>query len=385
VSERFDWVKDTVVAARDPSRTASQAAARARFVKAALAEREQPARPRRAVLAGVAFAAISVAVVLFALRRPPPPNAAPAQSAEASDPMRIELPDGSSFALTAGARGRVREMSATGATLVLHGGTATVEVVHRPGVSYHVLAGPYDVAVTGTTFVVSWEPAQEQLRIEMRSGVVHVTGPALGAGRDVAAGTTASFSALGGDTEATPQPSTSGERIPTPRDGAHLKPTPPPVKRAEASWRELLDRGANDDVVKSAESSGLPSVLASRDDDDLSALADAARFTGRRPLARDALLALRRRFPGSRRAHTAAFVLGKLDEESGAIRDAAGWYERYLAEAPGGALATEAAGRALLAWKKAGDPSEARRVAVTYLRRFPDGPLVGIAGETLGP
>ena len=59
--------------------------------------------------------------------------------------------------------------------------------------------------------------------------------------------------------------------------------------------------------------------------------------------ARDALQALRRRFPGDPRARTAAFLLGRiaLDLE----HDPAGaraWFSTYLSEAPAGPLAGDA-------------------------------------------
>ena len=385
MSRRLGWVEEALREDRARRDSSLHHAARARFLDAALAGRGPSGRPRHAIFAAFATAALVGAITFIAARRASPPVSVRALPAvlERSDPTRLELPDGSSFALSVGARGRLREVTPTSAVLVLERGSAAVDVVHRPGTSYHVLAGPYDVAVTGTTFDVSWEPDREELRVDMRSGVVHVTGPRLGAGRDVEAGTT--FTAVATAADGVAPATTDNAPAPAQKETARPKSAPPSARRVDPAWRELVDRGAYDDVIKSAEAAALPSVLASRDDDDLSALADAARFTGRKPLARDTLLALRKRFPSSGRAHTAAFVLGKMDEDSGAIRDAAAWYDRYLAEAPDGALATEASGRALLAWKKAGAIPEARRAASVYLRRAPDGPHATVARETLGP
>jgi hypothetical protein len=377
VTDRFDGVKRLL---RDEDAVADRArhvAARARFVEAATATRPQRVRPLALVSVTVFCAAIAASAAVLVGGRATnvaPVASASVPSASTSEPTRISLPDGSTIVLAQGARGHVRDVTADGATLVLDEGTATVDVIHRPGVSWSVIAGPYRVWVTGTTFDVAWKAEPAQLRVAMKTGTVRVTGPELGDGQPVGVGEPITFSPTSAPPTAPPE-SVSGRETsarPPPRE-AHREPP----------WTELVDHGEHELVLKKAEAMGVADVLATRGEADLMALADAARFSGRKPLARDALLAVRRRFPGGGRAATATFLLGKLDDEAGRPSDAAGWYERYLDEARSGPLVMEASARAIAAWKRAGDTPRARAAAESYLRRFPDGPSASAAREIL--
>ncbi|HEX7597625.1 MAG TPA: hypothetical protein VF518_05385, partial [Polyangia bacterium] len=117
---------------------------------------------------------------------------------------------------------------------------------------------------------------------------------------------------------------------------------------------------------------------------DLLLLADAARYRRRMGLARDALGAERRRFPGSTRALDATFLLGRVEESSdlGAAK-ALRWYADYLAQAPGGTFASEALGRKLILTRKLEGRAQARPVAEEYLRSFPNGSYAGTARALL--
>src|SRR4029077_8696221 len=112
---------------------------------------------------------------------------------------------------------------------------------------------------------------------------------------------------------------------------------------------------------------------------DLAALADAARYLRHDDVARRALHAQRRRFPGSPRATDAAFFLGRLDENAGGLARAMRWYDRYLEESPEGSYAAEALGRKMMAVREVSGPSAARAVAEEYERRFPRGSYAGAA------
>jgi TolA-binding protein len=91
-------------------------------------------------------------------------------------------------------------------------------------------------------------------------------------------------------------------------------------------------------------------------------------------LARRVLLTHRARFPGTLRAKEASFLLGRLAEgHGGHVADALTWYDRYLQEAPSGAYAAEAMGRMMIVLDRQQRIDEARAVAATYLRRFPQG------------
>ena len=107
---------------------------------------------------------------------------------------------------------------------------------------------------------------------------------------------------------------------------------------------------------------GIDVTLASAPSEDLLALADAARYRRRVDLARAALLAQRRRFPGSARALDALFLLGRVEELSpdGSAR-AIAFYDDYLARAPRGGYAAEALGRKMILSNDVGGPSKARR------------------------
>jgi hypothetical protein len=114
--------------------------------------------------------------------------------------------------------------------------------------------------------------------------------------------------------------------------------------------------------------------------DDLFAVADAARYRRRMDLARAALLAVKKRFPGSSRALDAAFLLGRVEEanERGLVK-AVAWYDEYLRRAPRGTYAAEALGRKMTLTNKLEGAEQARPLAEEYLRRFPNGSYAGSA------
>jgi hypothetical protein len=150
------------------------------------------------------------------------------------------------------------------------------------------------------------------------------------------------------------------------------------------SWTAALAAGDLDAVLDEAEQRGLARSLAEAGSDDLAALADAARYRKRDDVARQAMLAQRRRFPRSRRAQDAAFLLGRLEEsadsaDARARARALKWYDRYFDEAPTGAFASEALGRKMIAVEQLRGPEAARKVAEEYLRRFPEGTYAGAA------
>jgi hypothetical protein len=95
-------------------------------------------------------------------------------------------------------------------------------------------------------------------------------------------------------------------------------------------------------------------------------------------------LAQRRRFPGSPRAAEAAFLLGRLEDESaaGASR-ALSWYERYLKEAARGRYVSEALGRKMTDLERTSRGQEALAIASDYLRRFPTGSYAHAAAALL--
>ncbi|MGC4070866.1 MAG: hypothetical protein QM784_40555 [Polyangiaceae bacterium] len=113
--------------------------------------------------------------------------------------------------------------------------------------------------------------------------------------------------------------------------------------------------------------------------EELSALADAARFSRRNDIARLALGAQRRRFPGSPRALEAAFLLGRLAEAERDSMGALKHFNQYLQEAPAGRYAGEALGRKLAIVQQTADSAEAKATAIEYLSKYPSGTYAAAA------
>jgi len=317
-----------------------------------------------------------------------------APSADGTLPIRFE--DGSTIEVAKRSGLRVSRAERGKTALLLETGTASFDIVPRPGAVWEIAAGPYLVQVTGTAFALSWDGATRTLGLEMRSGSVLVSGPGLEGGHRVSG--TERFAArvtagrIDEPSRAAPPPAEVPE-APSPPAAVETGRAPesnppphgaPPAKNTPSSATGAMpnhsDRGAPDSaqrrsaraIVDAAERRGIGAFLTSASADELRALADAARFTGRAGLSRRALLALRSRFAGTRPAAGSAFLLGRLADDGGAPHEAIEWYDRELAES--GPLAAEALGRKLIALHRLGRTNDARAVASDYLRRFPDGP-----------
>jgi TolA-binding protein len=135
--------------------------------------------------------------------------------------------------------------------------------------------------------------------------------------------------------------------------------------RSAGEWTRILDGAVR---------RGVDRTLAERSSEDLALLADAAHYLHRDDVAERALLAQRKRFPGSTRAKDAAFLLGRIVEaRPGSASAALAWYDRHLEEAPSGVYASEALGRKMTVLGRLGGEQAARPVAEEYLRRYPAG------------
>jgi hypothetical protein len=156
---------------------------------------------------------------------------------------------------------------------------------------------------------------------------------------------------------------------------------PSPGREREQSFRDLAAAGKYDEALVAIERAGFAQEIERASSQDLAALADAARYAARPALAKQALLAQRRRF-GVR--GSSAFVLGKIAaDQQGTTADAVRWFETYLREEPNGSLAEQALGRVLELRK--GDPSSARATAERYLARYPNGIHAPLARSLLSP
>jgi hypothetical protein len=383
------------------------AAERARFVSAALRAQRAGTRPRepRGIVVVLAAALVTVVVVSSWMLIPPRnvayviEGAATARGGfvqtRSDHDATIRFSDGSVVTLTPGARGRVVDVRERGARFAVETGTADVHVAKREGGADYVIdAGPYAVKVTGTRFTIEWDPASAHMHLDLGEGSVVITGPLADAGVSLRAGQMIDLDPSGvrvaehraldasaaGSSGAAATPSTATEaavaQAPTapvagPSAGSGAPgATAASAQRAE-TWAERVAAGDFDSVLTDADRRGIEATLGSAPAGDLMTLADAARYGGRGALANDALRAVRRRFPGTKHASTAAFLLGRMAEDSGKLEAAISLYDATSSE--GGTFAAEAMGRKMMLVKRRSGDAAARPIAERYLATYPRG------------
>lgn len=348
--------------------------------------------------------------------------------------VEVTFEEGTKFTLASGARARLRSVDARGARLGLERGKASFHVTPDVNRRWEVEVGPFLVEVKGTVFDVNWNPEVEQFELELEHGRVLVTGPVSGGALTLSGGqrlvvhlakgetriTDARAGQLAATAHASDGSSSNGaaavpsnaraEFAPLPLREQASKPlasdsTPeatatepahpaqvtnegasvatPEFTQPQRKWVGALARGQWARIVHEAETEGIPSVLATASSEQLFALANAARYRQRAALARDALLALRQRFPGSGRAIDAAFLLGRVAESRGEDSTALSWYDDYLSRAANSTYAAEALGRKMTMLGRSFGAARARPVAEEYLRRYPKGSYAGSARALL--
>jgi TolA-binding protein len=332
------------------------------------------------------------------------------------DGVQVLFSEGSRFDLIPGARGRIRAVDKQGAHLAVERGTASLRIVPGEARRWLVDVGPFLVTVKGTAFTVSWDPSSEQFELRLRRGRVVVKGPVSSGEIDLRAGQRLVVNLAKAETiinEERPQesegpigavvpsaapsiaagtaPSSPDARPPAENPAVSdsdpaLQRWPAPARMArltgEQGWREQLARGNWDRILDDVKRFGVNETLSQASSEDLFALANAARYRHQLDLARAALLAERRRFPGSPRALGALYLLGRVEESRDTrTAQAIAWYDEYLARAPTGPLVGEALGRKMILTEKLEGPARARAVAEDYLRRFPKGNYAGSARE----
>lgn len=166
--------------------------------------------------------------------------------------------------------------------------------------------------------------------------------------------------------------------------GALVPPSLAGKTSGRRAWAEALASGDWDRILADVDRLGVKRTLAETSSEDLFVVADAARYRRRTGLAREALLAERKRFPESTRALDAVFLLGRLEESNErGTQKAIHLYEEYLARAPSGTYAAEALGRRMMATSKLEGAARAQASAEEYLRRFPSGTYAGAARALL--
>jgi len=343
-------------------------------------------------------------------------------AAGSEGPRVVRFSEGTSLTLAPSAKLRITETTAHGAGVLLEQGSVEASVVHTGADTQWALrAGPFDVRVTGTRFEAAWDPIHETFEITMREGSVIVRSPVLSSERALVAGEHLRISVRDGAL-ALPasQPNAplkaaapaGSVALTQPRDPAPAEPpvvpsanananagtsaiataaprssaTPAPglastAKAAdqEPSWRELASAGKYKEAFEATERVGFVQEIERASSADLSTLTDIARFAGRPALAREALLAQRRRFGARGRS---AFLIGKTAaDQQGNAAEGVRWFEVYLSEEPGGALAEQALGRIMELTKK--DSVAARSAAQRSIARYPSGSYAGLARSIL--
>jgi ferric-dicitrate binding protein FerR (iron transport regulator) len=358
-----------------------------------------------------AAAALCIAAALLLFWRPPVltfhVQGAELSGKYVSAPLErsaeLRFSDESTLIATAGSRLRVEDTSPLGARILLERGSTSVKVVHKTSTAWTFAAGPFEVHVTGTRFDLAWDPSRETCDLLLHEGSVEVRGPT-GSGPVVVRGgqrfrgdaqqrtmqvvELEANAALPPATAAKPDnsvapaaPAVAEPPEPTPAVTASSKAARPEARAP--SWSERIAQGNFKEIVSEAEGRGIPSCLSGCSATDLRALSDAARYTGNSALAQRSLSSLRQRFPGAQGTE-AAFLLGRLEEQRGAMATALAWYDSYLREAPSGSFAAEALAGKLRAVKATQGKQAAEPLAREYLRRFPKGVHVRTAREILG-
>lgn len=325
-------------------------------------------------------------------------------SAPNDRPVLVHFSDQTSVQVAAGARLRIEDTTAEGARVLLERGSAAVHVVHRPRAHWTFAAGPFEVLVTGTRFDLHWNPSSETLLLELREGSVEVRAPfaaapvALRGGQAFRAeirDRSMTTSELANGAPALSSASTLPEAVrnePAPSavggapNGASSLGSPiagtAPSASAPASakaWSKLIASGEFNALLLQANQRGIPACLQACSPAELSALADAARYTGKTELAEQSLRALRSRFVRASEGRAAAFLLGRLREGQGAAQEARTWYDTYLSESRAGAYAAEALAGKMRTVTKTDGRAAAEPLAREYLKRYPAGVHAGTA------
>jgi TolA-binding protein len=286
--------------------------------------------------------------------------------------------------------------------MAIEHGAGSFQITPANNRHWQIDVGPFLVTVKGTAFTVSWDATTGKFELKLRHGRVAVSGPVTGGEIALRAGQRLLVDLPQGETVISEQK--PDEWIESPTGAAERGAQPPAEESSEApgtaaghegklgstppagklegdrGWALALAAGHLDRILSEAERAGVKATLDSASSADLLSLADAARYRRRMDLAREALLAQRRRFPDSPRSLDTAFLLGRVEEATDrGLARAIEWYDEYLRRAPTGTYASEALGRKMTLMSKLGGASRARPVAEEYLRRFPNGTYAGPA------
>jgi len=171
--------------------------ARGRLHEAWVGQGRTSVRGRRRLVLAAAGALALAGVVAIAIHERPlrydvqggrvEPGGAIATAADGA--ATLAFSDGTRVVLAGSSTARVAARDARGAQVVVERGHARFDVVHRAHTRWRVAAGPFEIAVTGTSFDVDWPAAaQRTLVIDLHVGSVIVRGALAGEGLSLRAG-----------------------------------------------------------------------------------------------------------------------------------------------------------------------------------------------------
>lgn len=339
---------ETQAQARDRGRTQRHARVLERLH--ASIEEDTPAAGRRGWIAGGAVLLSAAAVLALWMSWPRPRtyeveahNQAIASSSVvvAEDQLlTMRFSDGSTITLQPGTRVRVGQQRIDGVDLVLERGILEANLEPKDGGSWTLMAGSHTLQLRAGISRIEWTPEADRLIVAdgPRKTLALAEPPPIEVQVEVdAAGPLAEEPAPApAPAVVAPVPREPTQRIrKTQNDEAPARPAEP-----RDDWRALARRGAHRQALAEAEAAGFSRLCANLNAEVLLQLADTARYARKTARAREALGSVRRRFPGSEAAATAAFDLGRLAKRD--TSECAKWFRTYLDERPKGSMAQAA-------------------------------------------
>ncbi|MCP4604777.1 MAG: hypothetical protein GY847_30360 [Proteobacteria bacterium] len=364
---------------------------------------KRPNKNRYAVpLLAAAVAAVMISATIFWLHRPPAPlsvtiDGTPSDltlhhliSLNEGKETTVGFSDGSQVRLEKATRARLITLSDRGSDVLIENGRLNADIASTPKSNWRFHAGPFEVRVTGTRFVLDWNQQNGALSVAMEEGSVEILGPLSEQPRRVTAGETFRGWADKGRVEIVPnrpiRRALTSKRDPDPT----AAPEMPTIDTEEVSVSTDEERPATKRAVSPSKTdpqhSDPPTVSSPSpvcpDTDAALALvrADTIRRMGATGPAESAYLEIRRCFAGTNEAALAAFSLGKVAFDNRRNwEDAARWFKTYLDEQQGVGPAREALGRLMEAYVNSHQPQRARETAQRYLDAYSDGPHASFA------
>ncbi|MFT3772758.1 MAG: FecR family protein [Minicystis sp.] len=299
--------------------------------------------------------------------------------APASAPRRIDLDDGSSLLVDAGARMKTLSNTSSSLITLLEGGRVTFDI--RPGGPrrWIIECGLATVEVVGTRFTIDRAPHHGRVAVER--GVVLVRGELVkdriqrltaGESIEIDDGAAAALPPAPPSPAASSAPVSIAPAQPAP-SGVTATPSAP-ADQARAPWRELARKGAFKEAYRAIAPAGIAQQATTASVDDLLLLADVARLSGHPTEAVAPLTRVMNEKSGDPRAPMAAFTLGRVQLDAlGQAAAAAQTFARAVAMGLPQGLREDAYARVVEARARAGDRAGARAAAAEYEARYPGG------------